>query len=685
MVLLLLAACHDYSFSEPEDNSALNWFDVPEPELVAWPDPYRLCDTWEADLLDGVGTDESCIQEYVYGDLEAVVEWRIDQFKMEHQFGHVVMAPVVGQMTDDNGDGVIDRNDTPDLFIVSDQPNADQSNSLIGAARLISGSDGTEHWADSVIVFGDAQVYPYRYSNAALGDIDNDGEPEIVLVATVHGEPTDPGDDTGPLDTEPPDTETPDTETPPDDTGTTPIDGQLPDIHCYPVALSAIGEVEWIGWDAPMSCGGHAPALADLDADGDVEVVVGAAILKGTNGRREGLGLRGSGRGSGLAEMGSIPAIVDLDGDGQQEILAGNSVYGPDGDLICSTGTNDGYTAAADLDLDGQGEFVLVTNGRIRIFEADCTQVGGWALAGDGHGGPPTIADFDSDGTPEIGVAEALTYSVYEVDGTERWSAAVQDASSHATGSVVFDFEGDGRPEVVYADETTLWVFDGETGAVRMQDGRHESRTLHEFPTVVDIDGDGVTEILVPNGGTHGGANSTGIYVLGSAGEPWLGNRQVWNQHAYNITNINDDLSIPSPATSNWPDHNNFRSGDPNPPPDGTASDVLPLVDVCDLECPVGQIALHVRLANRGMGDVRANVPVSVYAIEPDGYRYLASAHTDAVIAPGQVSDTLVIRVNELEVPTGELVVVADDYDGAPSIRECNEDNNFAVIEVRCE
>jgi hypothetical protein len=47
------------------------------------------------------------------------------------------------------------------------------------------------------------------------------------------------------------------------------------------------------------------------------------------------------------------------------------------------------------------------------------------------------------------------------------WQVQNHDLSSSVTGSSVFDFEGDGKAEVIYADECFLWVFDGQTGAVR--------------------------------------------------------------------------------------------------------------------------------------------------------------------------------------------------------------------------
>ena len=104
--------------------------------------------------------------------------------------------------------------------------------------------------------------------------------------------------------------------------------------------------------------------------------------------------------------------------------------------------------------------------GELRLQDHDGSVI--WAKNVTGSEiGPPTVADLDGDGEPEIGVAGRNQYVVLEADGTFKWSRQTQDHSSGFTGSSVFDFEGDGASEIVYADETRLWVFDGATGPSR--------------------------------------------------------------------------------------------------------------------------------------------------------------------------------------------------------------------------
>src|SRR5690606_6132203 len=91
----------------------------------------------------------------------------------------------------------------------------------------------------------------------------------------------------------------------------------------------------------------------------------------------------------------------------------------------------------ADLDADGMPEIVLVSNGTVSILEAttghlwcgrdpsglacqtdDALRTQPFNLPGarsQNRGGPPTIADFDRDGRPEIGVAGGYFYNVMDI------------------------------------------------------------------------------------------------------------------------------------------------------------------------------------------------------------------------------------------------------------------------------
>jgi len=647
----------------PADDPGDDTGTVPDPEP-------ETCDDFEVD--SELTVDDSCRSDPVTGDMSVVTEWTKDHFFPMHEYAQILNSPVVGQLNDDNEDGLINEADIPD--IVANYDDGGSLDNTHGILRWVSGDGAAtdaimERYDDPLT--GD-QFFPYRYAGTALGDVDGDGTAEIVtLLEKVPGPPGD-----GETDGSAPDDPDHPVGPPP------PPSGDGPPIMCHPAAVQIDGTVVWVATEW-IECGGHTPALADLEGDGDVEVVIGAHIFDGVTGMLDGLGTDGSGWFEAYPEIGMISAVSDLNGDGTQEILAGSTIYSANAEIVCSRTDPeaDGYTAAADFNRDGYGQVVVVGNNQAAVMNRRCEESAAWTLPGAGTGGPPTVADFDGDGVPEIGIATATHYAVYEADGTEVWSHPVNDASSHATGSTVFDFEGDGRPEVVYADETHLYILDGLTGAVRLSDTGHTSRTLHEYPLVVDVDNDGYPEIVVPNGGGHDGVRNEGLYVLGSMDETWLGGRTTWNQHAYNIVNINDDLSIPTVPESNWPLHNNFRSGDLNPVYGTNAPDAIPLADVCTAECDEGRLVVSIRLGNQGTATLRHDMRMTLYRVTATDWVPLEVVHISPPIYPGGSSDAFELIIDSVDIGPDHLAIVVDDEEGIETVRECDEANNTLILE----
>lgn len=689
---LVSSGCLDYGLNNQKENPGADSWDDPRDDTAVGPIPFP-CEE-EGQIALEVPIDEGCVSDIQVGTLDTVVEWSISAFEDYPEFSQILTVPVVGNLSDDNGDGVIGPGDVPDIVMVGDDnlPPLTQ-----GAIHIISGDGDQLVRAIFDAAYGDYQVYPYRYASVALGDLDADGVPEIVGVGQLVGGAPPEDSDSAPGDSGivvPDDSAGSDSAPDSGDTAQeVPVSidlGEAPggmDSPCRVVAWAPDGTVRWVAADAAIPCAGHVPAVADLDGDGAAEVIVGPIILEGADGAMRAWGQNGTGRYPAFDQVGFISAVADLDGDGEQEVVAGSTLYDSQGAVRCEvTGLDDGFPAVADLDGDLLGEVVLVGNGRMSVYNDDCTPVTSWDLDGIGNGGPPTIADFDADGVPEIGVATDTVYAVYEADGTMRWSQPVTDASSHTTGSSVFDFDGDGQAEVVYGDELALWIFDGADGTVRLQDGFHTSRTLHEYPVIADVDADGMAEIVVPQGGGHHGVANLGLYVLGSANNDWQYARPVWNQHAYNIVNINDDLTVPAHPDSNWPEHNNFRSGDINILSGGDTPDVIPQAVFCAEHCAEGRVGVLVRLGNGGMAEMRRDVPISVYS-EISGQRYLLQTQTTTrEVNPGRASEAVAFELNILDIPDGRLVVVGDDYGGYGGLAECREDNNELVLEgVVCE
>ena len=217
-----------------------------------------------------------------------------------------------------------------------------------------------------------------------------------------------------------------------------------------------------------------------------------------------------------------------------------------------------------------------------------------------------------------------------------------------------------------------------------MSDTRHASRTLHEYPTVADVDGDGSSEIIIPNGGGHLNEDRNGIYVLGPKEGSWLMSRRVWNQHAYSLTNVEDDLSIPAVPELNWLEHNTCRSGDPQPMPSWYAPDAVPLAEVCYTDCPQGQVTLFVRLGNEGRQRFVRTCRLRCIQIQ-------TSPASSIPFGPAASSMRVLCRAPfhltlDADLVIGEWLLVVVDDDGVEYVSdECVEDNNSVEFwDVRC-
>ncbi len=397
-------------------------------------------------------------------------------------YNSVFQAPVIGQANDDDGDGRVDGDDVPDIAVVM----SDAVEHDYGVLRLIKG-DGTEVeastlWQSYSNKNGTANYAPYHYAGVAIGDIDSDPDTEIVTLVS--------------RDT---------------------------DGACFPaiyeVDETATGvtlRLEDVWGGAAYSCMAHAPALADLEGNGDIELIFGRAVFAGETFAQKWYGAGGRGwygRGdyaAGYWNSGYHSFAYDVNGNGTDlEVVAGKTVYTSTGGTFCELGSysgttwvpaTDGYPAVADIarfsgDTLGEPEIVVTGNEWVRVYHgskrydpnglARCTLIDelpndprtdptlpsglptppSCNLASLSFGGPPTIADFDGDGKREIGVAGACWYSVFDLDaptttGLTRYAMAMtRDWSSASTGSTVFDFNGDGSDEIVFSDEQAVYVW----------------------------------------------------------------------------------------------------------------------------------------------------------------------------------------------------------------------------------
>ena len=322
-------------------------------------------------------------------------------------------------------------------------------------------------------------------------------------------------------------------------------------------------------------------------------------------------------------------------------------------------------------------------------------------IPGGGAGGPPNIADFDGDGVPDLGTAGGDRYVVaqYTPAGgmTVLWSADTKDGSSQRTGSSVFDFDGDGSSEVVYNDEHFLRIYPGTepdcagggagcdgdmTDAEVLFQDINSSRTRSEYPVIADVDGDFKAEIIISTNSEspQGNIGDAGIEVFEDRLDNWVGTLPIWNQHAYHVTNVNVDGTIPSPEPASWLTENSYRRNSQGSLAAQCAPDLAPAdLDVPSLPCP--DLEMTVRVANQGCLGVGPGVNVAFY----DGADLLGVVQTQVAIPAGGSTEVALDVPDPGGSPYEITVVVDDDGMGMGALNECDEDNNTSLPVEACK
>lgn len=598
---------------------------------------------------------------------------------------HVVVTPVVGNLTDDNGDGLTNTDDIPDIAFLSRSPGCCNKPATL---RIISGECKADGTTTEIASLNSAQMI--NDAALALGDLTGNGVPELVTISY-----------NGPLGTN---------------------NGQQPQgvvVWTRTADDGSAWDVLWRNPDYPTwdvhSRGGAVINLADLEGDGKPEVIVGNVVLDGQTGDLKWDGVVTSGGDGGIgnnAFLGPSSAVGDIDLDGNQEVAAGNTLYDYDGTVLWTydypanppSGCQgslpcDGFNGMANFDADPEGEVVIVRRGEVFVINhdgtllwqkeipwEDCTKNG----EPGNESGPPTVADFDGDGRPEIGTAGADFYAVMDMDcdpnaapgGSVQqncdatfegvlWAKPNQDCSSRATASSVFDFEGDGKAEMVYADENTFRIRAGADGALLYEDTSHSSNTRIEMPVVADVDNDGNSEVVIPS------ATDQGLKIWGDADDNWVRTRRIWNQHGYSVTNITEDGQIPSPPQANWRNGrlNNYRQ---NIQPGGVfdapdlAVENIGLGGAC---AGADTTDVTVTVANRGALGEPAGIVVHVIAEHNGSSTQIATLQTTTRLLPGQ-TETLSAP---WDIPDGwwqDGFVLRAVIDPDGQVNECDEANN---------
>lgn len=429
-------------------------------------------------------------------------------------------------------------------------------------------------------------------------------------------------------------------------------------------------------WNSGWSSGAYHPNIADLDKDGSPEIILCDKIFNYDKGLiKDNL------------PSGQTQAIADINGDGYPEIIGLNGVSDYQGKLLYTFKTKNGSTlnlkflAIGNVLNTPKPQIVAVYNNEIYLFDVETGREIASYDAPSSQGGSPVIADFDGDGTADIGIARTYNYVALRGDGSVIWSTPIAD-SSGGTGSTVFDFDGDGKLEAVHFDEQYIRVYDAATGIERIKI-INQTPTAHEYPVVVDADADGHADII------FGSRYGNGIRMISSKNKDWASTRNIWNQYSYHVTNINDDLTVPKQELNSWDVHNTYRANlllnqNATAAADATAS-YIQIHDASGLN----QVEFKVRIGNAGGKKIVKNLPISFYRLSAEQAAnnqkpiLLNTILTKTDLNGGEYEDVSYSYTGNL-ADFGELIVVANDtgVSTATKTQEYTESNNTARLSI---
>ena len=613
----------------------------------------------------------------------------------------VVVAPMIADI---QGDAV------PEVVVITTR--TDNVTPEIGELVVLDGATGMELWR----IKDDVPNKKYGAQGIAtpvIGDVNGDDRPDIIYSGRWDGQ-------------------------------------KLAQV----IAVDGDGKLLWVGHDSQnqpvkIRWDRGAPAMANLDNDKEGEIAIGGALFDHTGlmvWNQDGKsGLLGTPTDNlnppKLLYIGGLATFADLTGDGKPELITGREAWtinwAPGNPPVVSMTQlwknmdgkgNDGWPSVGDIDQNGTPEVILVAWPDIKVIDGktgklwcgidktgvmcngnDALRTKPIAIKGSNLGGPATIADFDGDGRPEVGIAGGVAYAVYDFNraGEEivkpmadpmpaagamyvRWFKTTQDNSSAATGSSVFDFQGDGAAEVAYQDECKVYVYDGQTGTSQLEI-LNSSSTVHEYPLVADADGDGNAEFItvanlsVPAGNdacklkTPNFMPRKGVFSYGAGADNWVPTRKVWTQHTYHVTNADSNGNVPMMEQDNWtamPPLNNFRQ---NVQGEGVfnAADLTASLAVSLDKCSA-ELVLKATIYNEGALGVPAGIDVTFYeGTDNTGLKLGTKPTIEPLLTGGSTSVTWTI-----DAPMGKKNYFVEVDGGVDNgiIPECDDANNGALV-----
>lgn len=288
-------------------------------------------------------------------------------------------------------------------------------------------------------------------------------------------------------------------------------------------------------------------AAKDFDGDGKYEVTFGCyrndSSIYALNAENGSLLWKYNASATGSHGCNDVATLIyDVDNNGTQEVIVPSSCNpktfcfnGNNGSLkwVCNTKGSDSPPTIADVDNDGKPEILHGEFGGwvICINAEDGTVT--WEIKVDGNSWvqtAPTIVDLDNNGVLDFVVATwNFNYkdSIFAYRGdnqTRMWAYPIHDHIYH--GTAVSDLDLDGKPELVVGSyNDTLYCLNGENGTTKWKYAG--SGYIGGPASLGDIDNDGSCDVVFVSGTQVNALNNNGVlkwnYTIPNFGQAFRG------------------------------------------------------------------------------------------------------------------------------------------------------------------
>ncbi len=623
------------------------------------------------------GGDESCmgINPAFFGVI------RIIDGKTCTQQASIAVPTVIGSASVAIAD--LGGNDVPEIVA------ARTDGGLVAFTMQI---DGT--WApmwETVSTFANDNC---NWAGPSIHDLDDDGLPEVLFYGVVYDGAT----------------------------------GAVIDESLSSIAVDAIGT-------------GYVPIAADVDGDAIPDLVTGSEIYSWDSTLRKWTpkqALPFTNGHTAVADFGTFPASgaddrATLDGIAEIAVvnagvakvynIAGRELFTAD---LLALGSGPvgrgGPPTIADFDGDGRVEFASAGASAYNVFDLDCrgtpnaascpslrTDGIAWVQQSQDFSSNTTgssVFDFDGDQRAEVVYGDECFTRVYDgITGKVVYSR-FRSSCTWYENPIVVDTDADFNAEIVFGSNNNCNVvcplvdpiFDGvqclddSDCPVATACGREDpADALGRCRCSIDDNcgGDGFVCLDPIAGPSAAGkvcrashpatTDQVGIRILADSVDRWTSTRSIWNQHAYSVTNIEQNGKVPrtSQWLQNWkqPGLNNYRQ---NSPGEGIPPGAIPDLTVKSATATCGAMTIvSAEVCNRGTEPVAAGIPVSFYAAGTMVLR--CTAQTTERMFPGICTTA---SCDWAGAPGDGIAVVDDNGDGSGINLECREDNNQAAFAV---